>query len=607
MEALKRQQRKQIPSPPDIQAADADQQPAMLPVPQIPKETGLAREIPPPVTTHLHLSLAELKGQVDGLRERLERGRELVAEEEAELAAHADAITQLEIKLPKTGGLNRLNVEIELANAREKWKLLEATLVGQRRNLQQQEATYEQYYQALQQRQNSSEAVPADPTRPEPPGKAQTKNSVDKPQRQWRRWTLVLAAVGLLTTGTTAFYTWKSSSRQPSVSSIATEIPKSTGVSAIGYLEPAGEAIALSAPTTLEGARVQQLLVKLGDRVEVGQAIAILDSQDRLQAALEQAQAQARVARVRLEQVKAGAKTGDIQAQDAKLQRARAELAGQVAAQKDAIASLEAEFQGEKSVQEAVIGRIAAELHNAETDCRRYRQLYQDGAVSIQERDRLCLVQETTETRLREARANLQRIVGSWQKRIAEAKANLNRTVSTLQRQLAEEQASLNSVGEVRPVDVQVAWAELQSAEAAVQKARTDLEMAYVRAPKKGQILKIYSRPGEVVGDRGIAILGQTDRMYVKAEVYETDIRQVRTGQQAKIESDGIVGHLVGTVEEIGLEIGKQTILNTDPASDVDARVVEVRILLSPQDSQRVAGLTNLQVNVIVDTSPPKN
>jgi HlyD family secretion protein len=42
----------------------------------------------------------------------------------------------------------------------------------------------------------------------------------------------------------------------------------------------------------------------------------------------------------------------------------------------------------------------------------------------------------------------------------------------------------------------------------------------------------------------------------------------------------------------VGLKIGKKDVLNTDPAADVDARVVEVKILLTPESSKKVAGLT---------------
>jgi HlyD family secretion protein len=166
-----------------------------------------------------------------------------------------------------------------------------------------------------------------------------------------------------------------------------------------------------------------------------------------------------------------------------------------------------------------------------------------------------------------------------------------------------ENQALLNAVEEVRPVDVQIAQAELQSAKASVKRAQADLNLAYVRAPKMGQILKIHTWPGEIVDNAGIVDLGQTDQMYVTAEVYETDISRVRIGQKVAIKSDGIVGDLQGAVDEVGLQIGQKDVLGTDPVADADARVVEVKIRINPGESTKIANLTNLQVSVIIDTS----
>ena len=85
----------------------------------------------------------------------------------------------------------------------------------------------------------------------------------------------------------------------------------SPAVAAIGYLEPQGEVIKVSASAFFEGATVEQLLVKRGEHITKGQTIAILDDQPRLQAALEQAQKQVLANQARLAQVKAGAKQGE--------------------------------------------------------------------------------------------------------------------------------------------------------------------------------------------------------------------------------------------------------------------------------------------------------
>lgn len=432
-----------------------------------------------------------------------------------------------------------------------------------------------------------------------------TSNPLKKPGG----WLAAAAIVNVaLIAGTIAFYTIL---RERPNSLVSKATPTSNNhrlesVAALGYIEPEGEMIKVSAPAFKEGTRVAQLLVKLGERVKTGQTIAILDNRDRLQAALKEARAAEIVARSRLAQVEAGAKQGDIAAGKARFQQTQAELEGQINTQRAMIASLEDQREGDMSSQEAVIQRIQAEQANANLDCRRYRTLYEQGAVAQQQRDQFCLQAEVAGKNLLEAQATLKRITTSQNQKIQEARANLERTKLTLNRQIEENRSTLEAVREVRPVDVGVARAELISASASVERAEADLALAYVKAPRDGQILKIHTRAGELVGSDGIVDLGETDQMYVRAEIYETDIFRIRTGQKAIIKASDRLGPLEGTVDEIGLQVGRKNTLGTDPVADADARVVEVKIRLTPEASRKVSALTNLEVNVKINTSDKK-
>jgi HlyD family secretion protein len=136
-------------------------------------------------------------------------------------------------------------------------------------------------------------------------------------------------------------------------------------------------------------------------------------------------------------------------------------------------------------------------------------------------------------------------------------------------------------------------------ARAALDAARARLDLALVRAPVEAQVLAIHARAGERIGPEGLLELGETDRMYAVAEVYETDVARVRVGQRARIASPAFERTLSGTVEKVGLRIGKMDVLGTDPVAKTDARVVEVRIRLDP--GHGVEALTNLQVEVAID------
>jgi HlyD family secretion protein len=136
-------------------------------------------------------------------------------------------------------------------------------------------------------------------------------------------------------------------------------------------------------------------------------------------------------------------------------------------------------------------------------------------------------------------------------------------------------------------------------ARADLARAEAELELSRVRAPIDGQVLKIHAREGERVGADGIVEIGNTAAMYAIAEVYETDIGRVRVGQRAQIRSPALGRTVAGSVERIGLRIGKQDVLGTDPVAETDARVVEVEVRLD--DPEPAARLTNLRVEVLFE------
>ncbi|MEH2071880.1 MAG: HlyD family secretion protein [Nostoc sp.] len=372
-------------------------------------------------------------------------------------------------------------------------------------------------------------------------------------------------------------------------------------VTALGRLEPKGQVIKLSAPTSNEGNRVEQLLVNEGDKVRFGQVIAIMDSRDRLQATLGEAQKQVLVARSRLAQVKAGAKQGEIGARQASVIRLQAELEGNIRTQQATINRLEAELKGQKQQLQATVNRLAAEKSNAQADAQRYETLYKQGAISNQEVDNRRLSAATTTQQLIESQATQTTTIATLDQQINEAKANRDRTIATLKQQINEAEATLNQTTEVRPTDVALAQAEVESAQATVDKIKAQLAQVYVRVPKPGQILEINTRAGETVGNDGIVDFGQTDQMYVVAEVYQSDIHKVRHGQLVRVTSDSLPQELLGRVDWIGRQIKRQNIINADPSSNIDARVVEVHVQLNGISSIKASSFTNLQVKAVIE------
>jgi HlyD family secretion protein len=222
--------------------------------------------------------------------------------------------------------------------------------------------------------------------------------------------------------------------------------------------------------------------------------------------------------------------------------------AGQVLAELDVLPIREASAQralARVAVQEAAVVRLGVEHVQAESEERRQQQLRTDGisAVSVQE----------------------------------EAKRKVEAAAAAL-----------------RGAD-----AELLLARAEKLAAFAERDRAIVRAPHAGQVVKVHARQGERVGADGILELARNDAMYAIAEVYETDVARVRAGLKAAIRSAALRSDVRGTVERVGLKVGKLDALGTDPAARTDARVVEVRVRLD--DGTALAGLTNLEVDVLIE------
>ncbi|MFO5493690.1 MAG: ABC exporter membrane fusion protein, partial [Cuspidothrix sp.] len=371
-------------------------------------------------------------------------------------------------------------------------------------------------------------------------------------------------------------------------------------VSALGRLEPETEIIKLSAPLALDGDRVAEILVKQGDNVQAGRVIAILQSRDPLKNAVIQAQKKVRVAQAKLQQIKAGAKSGDIKEQAAIVERIKAQYSGDKQAQIENIARITAQWDGDRIAQGATINKLTAELKNAESEYQRYQKLFSEGAISNSVIDSKRLNVETAKQILSESEAILNRINTTANKQLAEARVALNRINTTSNQQISAAKAKLNSIAEVRPVDVELAQTEVESAIANLKRAETELEAAYIRVPMSGQILKIHTKVGEKIDKEGIADLAQTSTMIAVAEVYQTDIIKIKVGQKATVTSQGFTGELQGTVWQIGLQVKRQNVFSDQPGENLDSRIVEVKIRLNPEDSQKVSSLTNLQVQTAI-------
>lgn len=143
---------------------------------------------------------------------------------------------------------------------------------------------------------------------------------------RWARWALGFAALVMVigAAGLSATQ-WQ----QPAPPVLPTTPPDAFALASIGAwgrIAPQGEVIDLGPPTGMDGVRVEKLFVEEGDAVTAGDVIAVLDTYDRREAALQEAEAVREVAEAKLAQAQEGAKPAELAAQEALITRAQTEL-----------------------------------------------------------------------------------------------------------------------------------------------------------------------------------------------------------------------------------------------------------------------------------------
>ncbi|MGE0222366.1 MAG: HlyD family efflux transporter periplasmic adaptor subunit [Acetobacteraceae bacterium] len=163
-----------------------------------------------------------------------------------------------------------------------------------------------------------------------------------------------------------------------------------------------------------------------------------------------------------------------------------------------------------------------------------------------------------------------------------------------------EAEAQLETLSHPRPEDVAVAEAGVKSAAGTLARARADAALSRITAPIAGTILKIYARAGDLIGSDGLLDLADLDRMDIVADVYETDLPRLRTGQDAQVIVPGETRRFTAQVREIGWMVRRTTQAGSDPVAAVDARTVEVRLTLGEDGRDALRNRTNMQVQVAI-------
>ena len=172
----------------------------------------------------------------------------------------------------------------------------------------------------------------------------------------------------------------------------------------------------------------------------------------------------------------------------------------------------------------------------------------------------------------------------------------LDAELAAAELRLAKARAGLTDARARIAAEAERAEAEIAVAEAQLAQAKAFADIAVVKAPRSGKILRLGARAGEAVGPDGVAEMGDLSKIIVLAEVVAADLPRVKPGQKAEIAVPGIEKPVTGVVAKVGSLIGANALAEENPAAFKDLRVAPVE--LAVDEPGAVAGLIRAQVTV---------
>jgi len=278
-----------------------------------------------------------------------------------------------------------------------------------------------------------------------------------------------------------------------------------------------GDIIPISARV---GGTVQRVMFEDNQYVEKGTILAQLDPTD-YKVELDKAAADLADAEASAQSAKASIPITSTTA-SSQLETARANL---VAAQRDVEAA-------NARVQEA-----QANYQKAAADLQRYTQLVQKDEVPRQQYDTAVATEAAARATLDSARA----AVAVAESKVLQAQAQL-RSAGTVPEQISVTRGRAGS-----------AAASVQQKAAALEQARLNLEYTTVRAPVSGIVSKKSVQPGQVIQPgQPLVALVPMQNMWVVANFKETQLKNMRPGQSAKIHVDAYGRDYNGHVDSFG-------------------------------------------------------
>ena len=249
--------------------------------------------------------------------------------------------------------------------------------------------------------------------------------------------------------------------------------------------------------------------------------------------------------------------------------------------------------------------RVIKISHNAGPEGARVEQLFFEEADQVKSGETVALLSDHLKKKAQVEAAKARIKVLEAQRAVEQTALLFNKREYLRHQSLEPSSATSVSLADSKRLAFEQSQINLKRLASEIAQARSELKIGQaelsntrIAAPISGTVLKIHTRPGERVGDRGLLEMADLSQLDVVAEVYESDLLQVRVGQQGCIRAAGFKRNYRAEVRELGFLVRKNDINDTDPLADRDNRIIEVRLTLEPDAVADLQHQIFRQVNV---------
>lgn len=123
----------------------------------------------------------------------------------------------------------------------------------------------------------------------------------------------------------------------------------------------------------------------------------------------------------------------------------------------------------------------------------------------------------------------------------------------------------------------------VRRAQASVEYYRELLNKCSITAPISGRVIRKYLHSGEIISkemNTPLVAIADLTKLWINAEIEETDIGKVKIGQPVEIMSDAYPHKTFkGEVYRISDYVGARGFTPNDPAKNIDVKVIQVKII----------------------------